>query len=313
LYLFIYLFVVLIFVLFIIIVVVVFVTMNTQKVFTTAIVVVPPQELWPQIQAIRKVHDKAFVRWPPHINLIYPFVNVSEFGGAASALSDHLSKTIAPFSVTFSNFKFFQHGKSSCTVWCNPQVEKGDELKTLQKNLQEVFPFCDDQSTKSHDGFQPHLSVGQFSGKVQSEQTINEFTKNWSPISFQVNEVFLIARKGEDPFEFKYKIPFRGAIEEMNLPYEAIPGSASAPRVPTQDLFVRNIPFTVTEEEIVQFFNAVGVKVEKVKIPQDYGGRNKGFAFVSVDATLDIQAVISKVDRKVFHEREISVSIANKK
>lgn len=43
--------------------------MSTQKVVTSAVVVVPPQSLWPQIQEIRKVHDKAFGRWPPHINL----------------------------------------------------------------------------------------------------------------------------------------------------------------------------------------------------------------------------------------------------
>jgi hypothetical protein len=39
------------------------------KVVTSALAVLPPKSEWGPIQAVREKHDKAFERWPPHINL----------------------------------------------------------------------------------------------------------------------------------------------------------------------------------------------------------------------------------------------------
>jgi hypothetical protein len=47
--------------------------MNNRKVVTSAIIVSPPKETWGPIQDIRLKFDKAYKRWMPHINLIYPF------------------------------------------------------------------------------------------------------------------------------------------------------------------------------------------------------------------------------------------------
>ena len=50
-----------------------------RKTFTTAVVLIPPGEVQPAIQAIRQVHDRHFKRWMPHITLLYPFRPHSEF------------------------------------------------------------------------------------------------------------------------------------------------------------------------------------------------------------------------------------------
>lgn len=42
---------------------------NNKKVVKSAICIIPPKELWDDIQEIRKENDKAYSRWPPHINL----------------------------------------------------------------------------------------------------------------------------------------------------------------------------------------------------------------------------------------------------
>jgi len=34
-----------------------------HKTYTTAVVLIPPLELWPPIQAIRRAHDRHNVRW----------------------------------------------------------------------------------------------------------------------------------------------------------------------------------------------------------------------------------------------------------
>ncbi|KAG2430715.1 hypothetical protein HYH02_013557 [Chlamydomonas schloesseri] len=43
------------------------------KVHSSAVAVVPPAAVWRRIQTLRVFADKSFVRWPPHINLLYPF------------------------------------------------------------------------------------------------------------------------------------------------------------------------------------------------------------------------------------------------
>lgn len=286
--------------------------MSKNKVVTSAVVVVPPKESWGQIQAIRQQYDKSFDRWPPHINLLYPFVPQADFHDAAAKLKNHFATSPLPaFNVSFEGFRFFQHGKSSCTVWCDPKLKQGNELTTLQGQLHSVFPFCDDLSTRSADGFQPHLSVGQFSGKAEVDKKISEFMGGWKPIHFEVSEVFLIARRGDDPFVFKYKISLNGEIEQMDEIYESVPGRVSqSSGEATKDLFVANIPFTVQEETLAELFAKNGVKTVGVKIPKGPGGRSKGFGFVKIPATDDANKVIATMHGKVLEGRPISVKLA---
>lgn len=41
-----------------------------EKVVSSAVVVMPPESMWQQIQDIRSKHDKSYERWMPHINLV---------------------------------------------------------------------------------------------------------------------------------------------------------------------------------------------------------------------------------------------------
>ena len=44
------------------------------KTHHTAVVAMPPPEVWEPIQAIRRQHDRNVHRWMPHITLLYPFM-----------------------------------------------------------------------------------------------------------------------------------------------------------------------------------------------------------------------------------------------
>lgn len=46
--------------------------------------------------ALRCFNDKSFVRWPPHVNLLYPFLDSQQFPVAAQAAAEAL-RDIKPF------------------------------------------------------------------------------------------------------------------------------------------------------------------------------------------------------------------------
>ena len=114
-----------------------------------------------QIQEIREQFDKQFTRWPPHINLLYPFIGEDEFETEVSRLGEVL-KEVSPFSISFPSLSSFDHSRSS-TAWADPTCEN-NQIHTLQSLCESVFPHCSDLS-RFQGGYSPHLTLGQFKKK----------------------------------------------------------------------------------------------------------------------------------------------------
>ncbi|KAH3762167.1 RNA ligase/cyclic nucleotide phosphodiesterase [Pelomyxa schiedti] len=180
-----------------------------RKNFKCAIIVSPPETKWDQIQSIRQKWDKAYDRWMPHINMMWPFVQPEAIDMAAERLTACLS-TVPPFKLTFSNFNHFEHSKS-CVMWLQPQTQPPTALVDLANKLVSAFPFFNDLvANEEHHGFHPHLTCGQFA-KNQIDTKKNEFAATFKPIEFVVDKVYLISRKDDDePFSIKHTIPLGG-------------------------------------------------------------------------------------------------------
>lgn len=52
-----------------------------NKVYNTAVVIIPPENIWGSIQKIRKKYDRYIDRWMPHITMLYPFYPKVNFLG----------------------------------------------------------------------------------------------------------------------------------------------------------------------------------------------------------------------------------------
>jgi poly(A) polymerase len=181
---------------------------DEPKAHTAAVVLIPPDEAWEPIQAIRRKHDPQIDRWMPHITLLYPFVPEACFGEAAERLRP-AATTIKPFQVTLPQFDAFVHGRRSATLWLRP--EPTEPVETLQAALQAAVPWCNDVSRYAN-GFTPHLSVGRFAGRRAVEAARWPLSAAWEPVSFWAREVCLIARNGRegDPFHVRMRLPLGG-------------------------------------------------------------------------------------------------------
>lgn len=80
----------------------------TKKSHSSALCVIPERRTWTQLQEVRCFKDKGFVRWPPHINLLYPFApdEGDAFHAAATATAAACS-SIAPFRVRLASMQVY--------------------------------------------------------------------------------------------------------------------------------------------------------------------------------------------------------------
>jgi 2'-5' RNA ligase len=179
------------------------------KSYRTAIVLLPPQELWAPIQDIRARHDRHYRRWMPHVTLVYPFHPREAWATDLEPLA-HACAEIAPFEVTLASFGTFDHRRSR-TIWLSPAPAAA--LVALQDALWRAVPDCDD--TRRHPGgYKPHLSVGQARGERAAEDLVAALSMDWTALRFVARAVHLIWR-GEPPDDV-FRIGRRIALGETS-------------------------------------------------------------------------------------------------
>jgi 2'-5' RNA ligase len=226
-----------------------------EKVFKSALVITPPQEMWGPIQALRSKHDKAFERWMPHVNLLYPFVPEAVFPEALDRLNKALAQ-LPRFTVRLEKLGYFNFG-NTCTIWADPVSSPPDAIQRLHAALLHCFPHCTETSDEGV--FRPHLTLGQFPGKLATEEMIAK--TDWAPIEFTVEGVHLISRSAEDPFTVKFTAAL-GGDDGVWAPSTAVP-STSTPK--------SNDPVTVdtaAEDKAVATVERWITKNEKKNLPK---------------------------------------------
>ncbi len=176
---------------------------SPDKSHQTAVVWIPPAAKAEPIQRIRMKYDKKVDRWMAHINLLYPF-RPPEALAEASALVAAACANVAPFEVSFADFREFSHGRDRHTIWLVP--EPAEPFIRLQAALEEKFPDCSDVAS-FEGGFVPHLSVGQAVGQGAVGFRMHEIRAGWTPQAFRVEEIALIVRDDEGPFRVERTFP----------------------------------------------------------------------------------------------------------
>lgn len=178
--------------------------MASKKTVKSALAIIPSPEIWDGFQKIRSVHDKAYKRWPPHINLLYPFLPEEDIAGYIPAIMEELA-SISPFKATFGpdDFGNFCHSKSA-TIWISPPQKK--KLADIEEALVRAVPQCNDLLEFSEDGFVPHLSLGQ-TNKATIEKAQYKFMSSWKECSCVIDSLYVLTRDGDEPFSVAWVLP----------------------------------------------------------------------------------------------------------
>ena len=78
----------------------------------------------------------------------------------------------------------------------------------------------------------------------------------------------------------------------------------------TSNLYVGNLPFDVTEEELQELFSAQGQVVSAKVITDRETGRARGFGFVEMQQAEDAQKAIQNLDGQDLKGRNLKVNLA---
>ena len=173
-----------------------------DPVHSTALAVIPPLGVWPSLQALRREADPRFTRWPPHVSVLYGFVPEPHLLAAAARVRRVLEGH-APFPLVLKAFGHFPHRRRA-SLWLRP--EPSDALRRLQAALEAEFPACSEQSRKGEDGYTPHLTVAQVP-HAETQARLSELAQGWSPQSFVVESLALIAREQGEGFDLVAAVP----------------------------------------------------------------------------------------------------------
>jgi len=75
-------------------------------------------------------------------------------------------------------------------------------------------------------------------------------------------------------------------------------------------LYVGNLPFNTTENELQELFSQAGA-VQEVMLMQDkFTGKSRGFAFVTMGSDADAQKAIAEINGKTLEGRALTVNEA---
>jgi 2'-5' RNA ligase/uncharacterized protein (UPF0248 family)/endonuclease/exonuclease/phosphatase family metal-dependent hydrolase len=126
----------------------------------TALALVLPDEISQSVNQFRKRHDKAYGKWPAHINIIYPFVPTHQLEAALTTVQKCLAEdSSGSIEVTCDDLNVFKHRKSA-TLFLQPDEQSTERLSKLRKWL--TLALGCKESDGTHDGeFRPHMTLGQ--------------------------------------------------------------------------------------------------------------------------------------------------------
>ncbi|KZT25584.1 hypothetical protein NEOLEDRAFT_1169457 [Neolentinus lepideus HHB14362 ss-1] len=196
------------------------------------------------IHKVRSVHDRHIHRWPmPHITILYPFVHPQENAQVYGETMEKLRNACRSYRMTGDELTvslgsgedalgYFLHSSKSATVYLRPEGSSwlGDLMRHILMSDPKLRPY-DEQIREgvrlpkedSGDGdealcgaierhFKPHLSLGQWQGRVAAVNAIPDLAKSFpGPMEWETKELCILHRNGfKDPFQVVETIPING-------------------------------------------------------------------------------------------------------
>ncbi|KAL7270616.1 hypothetical protein RUND412_006673 [Rhizina undulata] len=211
------------------------------KCYQSAIAIIPPAYLHPQINALRSLYDKAYGKWPAHINVLYPFVEHSELSEAVTILKNVIEReSYGGFEIHLDREGVFQH-RQNATVFLSPgshEENSSSDLTEQELEIRRLHTLLDGQfrsgnnGAKGRDGdgvWRPHLTVGQTSLDTTSMDYLlskaGRLADSPGGIKWHVGKLAVLKRRSDGKMEVIDEIPLVGKVSYSRFDIDLESGS----------------------------------------------------------------------------------------
>ncbi|KAL1967186.1 hypothetical protein VTN77DRAFT_3477 [Rasamsonia byssochlamydoides] len=209
--------------------------------YDTALCVIPPTHMTRDIDRLRALYDKAYGRWPAHVNVLYPFVAVECLPRALEVIQSKLRSTglesgYQDLHVRLDKSDCFAHKRSN-TIYMTEDVSPSNgnsrrNLAQLRKDILQAF-------NRPDDAYRLHLTIGQSEAHdVPSREYLLDKAGLLPPIEWRVEELVVLVRE---------KVHARGAASSRMRVWGTISLSGDFPITISESLNLQKSPSLESE------------------------------------------------------------------
>src|ERR1700760_3515011 len=161
----------------------------------TALAILVPPHLSAEIDTIRSLHDKAFGKWQPHINILYPFVPLDCLNNVVRTIrAGFVNERNTKLRLEFDGVGVFRHRKNA-TVYLKPTVESEEQLQQLRTHLISCIGATNMAQPINGSEYHPHLTVGQANLNRDGElDVLDEKAKKLLTIEWDTMQLAVLKR-----------------------------------------------------------------------------------------------------------------------
>ncbi|KAI2469906.1 hypothetical protein F4781DRAFT_204909 [Annulohypoxylon bovei var. microspora] len=169
--------------------------------YDTALCIIPPKDLWTAVDHLRSVYDPAYKEWPPHINLVYPFVPIHSLQKASELIISRLQEAGGIDELGFDLLLrlqttgiFYNQGTNLATFFRHDKnIGRTSELKQLRKfilNSLQVKQTVDDRI---------YMTIGK---SKEGNNYMNKYTVKklnlLRPLHWKINKLYILIRDEDE-------------------------------------------------------------------------------------------------------------------
>lgn len=177
--------------------------------YTHTLAIVLPDHEAEVVQNIRSQYDAQYKRWPPHINILYPFFDLSNGSCDEDTVINDLLDTLGQFKsfeCTLNEIKAFKR-----VLYLEPDLDSVNNIQEIYKVLTKtLFKHV---TNKWKPDINPHCTIAQTKEPNQNFlkntlKSIEQKFKNRPFAKFTIESIYWLQRVNDEPFKVKFKLPF---------------------------------------------------------------------------------------------------------
>jgi len=172
----------------------------------TALVITVPVQSSADVNALRSVHDRSFFSWPPHLNIIYPFVDPESLPNALEVLQKALQTWSRPLNVKMQETDVFRH-RHNATIFIKPADDTRARLEQLRGVLVRSLDRGENEGTIEGE-FRPHLTIGQASMQGDAVDVLLGLAKRMQVAPWECSALAVLKRNDAGEMGQVAELPF---------------------------------------------------------------------------------------------------------